>query len=65
MGASERLYHSQGRECGFGGLPDNRSGEPTTVRDYFVDSYLRAFASDRELLGRFDAHFGATAGSAQ
>jgi hypothetical protein len=25
MGASERLYHSQGRECGLGGLPGKRS----------------------------------------
>jgi len=31
MCASERLYHSQSRECGFGGLPGKRSGEPTLV----------------------------------
>ena len=36
MGASERLYHSQGRECGLGGLPGKRS------RDAFpVTLYLR------------------------
>ena len=34
MGASERLYHSQGRECGLGGLPGKRSRDAFPVTPY-------------------------------
>jgi diadenosine tetraphosphate (Ap4A) HIT family hydrolase len=34
MGASERLYHSQGRECGLGGLPGKRSRDAFPVSPY-------------------------------
>jgi hypothetical protein len=34
MGASERLYHSQGRECGLGGLPGKRSRDAFAVTPY-------------------------------
>jgi hypothetical protein len=34
MGASERLYHSLGRECGLGGLPGKRSRDAFPVTPY-------------------------------
>ena len=34
MGASKRLYHSQGRECGLGGLPGKRSRDAFPVTPY-------------------------------
>ena len=34
MGASERLYHSQGRECGLGGLPGKRRRDAFPVTPY-------------------------------
>jgi hypothetical protein len=34
MGASERLYHSQGRECGLGGLPGKRSRDAFPITPY-------------------------------
>jgi hypothetical protein len=36
MGASERLYHSQGRECGLGRLPGKRSPYAFLVTLYYT-----------------------------